>query len=37
MAIASKSPETKMYGQLMKLMDIHKYFVQFEIYRKNQV
>lgn len=34
MAIASKSPESKMYGQLMKLLDIHKYFIQFEIYRK---
>ena len=34
-AVASKSPETSMYKELMKLLDIHKYFVQFEIYCKN--
>ena len=37
MAVASKSPETTMYKELMKLLDIHKYFVQFEIYRKNLI
>ncbi|XP_063693855.1 magnesium-dependent phosphatase 1-like [Bolinopsis microptera] len=36
MAVASKSPETTMYKELMKLLDIHKYFVQFEIYRKSK-
>ena len=35
MAVASYSPETAMYIGLMKLLDIHKYFVQFEIYSKN--
>ena len=36
MAIASKSPQRDMYINLLELLDLKHYFVQFELYRKSK-